>query len=142
MDSLSGAAAGIFASIWSRTEKQASVDNLLIVGLGNPGPEYAGSRHNLGIDCVSVLAKRLGVSMTRRRWRSLVGFVDLTPQRRVWLAWPQTYMNLSGEAVAAAVRDQVREKVADALELALESGIQAAMDRYNRAGSLGCEEIP
>ncbi|MDQ6692374.1 MAG: aminoacyl-tRNA hydrolase [Candidatus Dormibacteraeota bacterium] len=81
------------------------MEKLLIVGLGNPGPEYVQTRHNLGIDCVTELALRLGVRLDRKRWRSLVGFADLSADRRVWLAWPQTYMNLSGRAVAAAVKD-------------------------------------
>jgi peptidyl-tRNA hydrolase, PTH1 family len=197
------------------------LENRLIVGLGNPGPEYADTRHNLGAECVAVLARRLGGSISRKRWKSLVGYVDPPSGPRVWLVQPQTYMNLSGQAVAAAVRDleltpeevwvvydeidlpfcririrrggsaaghngvvsimsslrshqfvrfrigvgrpdgdgvrhvlgrfgkrekdtleQVRNGVADALETALERGVQAAMDKYNRAGSLGCEEIP
>jgi peptidyl-tRNA hydrolase, PTH1 family len=197
------------------------LENRLIVGLGNPGSEYAGTRHNLGAECVAVLARRLGVSISRKRWKSLVGYAELSPEQRVWLIQPQTYMNLSGQAVAAAIRDlelkpegvwavydeidlpfcririrrggsaaghngvlsimsslrshefvrfrigvghpegdgiryvlarfgkresesveQVRNGVADALELALASGVQAAMDKFNRAGSLGCEEIP
>ena len=197
------------------------MENLLIVGLGNPGAEYAGTRHNLGAECVRELAARLGVAMTRRRWKSLVAYADTPPERRVWLIWPQTFMNLSGQAVAAAARDlqlapesvwavydeldlplcrlrirrggsaaghngvlslmsslkthefvrfrigvgrpegdgvryvlgrfgkreseaveKIRSGVADALELALSSGVQAAMDNYNRAGSLGCEELP
>ena len=197
------------------------MDNLLIVGLGNPGPEYAGTRHNLGAECLSLLGERLGAAMTRKRWKSLVGYADLSRERRVWLALPQTYVNLSGQAVAAAVRDlgltagsvwavydeldlplcrlrirlggsaaghngvssimsslkshefvrfrvgvgrpdgdgvryvlgrfgkresealdKVRSGVVDALELALQTGVQSAMDRYNREGSLGCEEIP
>jgi len=197
------------------------LENLLIVGLGNPGAEYSGTRHNLGAECVALLGDRLGVSMTRKRWKSLVCHIDLSPERRVWLSWPQTFMNLSGQAVAAAVKDlglapesvwavydeldlplcrlrirrggsaaghngvaslmsslkthefvrfrigigrpvadgvryvlgrfgkresesldKIRSGVVDALELALSSGVQAAMDKYNRAGSLGCEEIP
>ena len=63
------------------------MENLLIVGLGNPGPEYSGTRHNLGAECVALLAERLGMAMTRKRWKSLVGRTDLSPERRVWLTW-------------------------------------------------------
>jgi PTH1 family peptidyl-tRNA hydrolase len=81
--------------------------DLLIVGLGNPGEDYARSRHNLGVRVVSELGARLGVSVDRKRWRSLVGSGQLAGAggRRVWLMLPQTYMNLSGRAVGAAVRD-------------------------------------
>jgi PTH1 family peptidyl-tRNA hydrolase len=196
-------------------------EQLLIVGLGNPESEYADTRHNLGFACVREVAKRLGVKLDRKRWDSLVGHSE---SRGVWLVMPQTYMNLSGQAVAKAVRDihvepqqvwvtydeldlplcrmrirrggsgaghngvlsiigslgtpdfvrfrvgigkpaskgyksgrryvlgrftkaesaripTIIDGVAGALELALEAGVERAMDRYNRAGSLGCEEL-
>ena len=194
----------------------------LIVGLGNPEADYADTRHNLGFSCVRELARRLDAKVDRKRWRSLVGRSE---SRGLWLVLPQTYMNLSGEAVARALKDtgiaphetwvvydeldlpmcrmrirrggsgaghngvlslidalgtdafvrfrvgigkparkgspagrhyvlgrftkaeaerlpHVVTGVADALELALEAGVERAMDRYNRAGSLSCEEIP
>ena len=193
----------------------------LIVGLGNPDEDYAETRHNLGFACVREVARRFGVSVDRKRWRSLVGHSDA---RATWLVMPQTYMNLSGEAVAKALKDtgirpentwvvydeldlplcrmrirrggsaaghnglrsiidalgtdafvrfrvgigkpprkgsqagvhhvlgrfskaeaerlpSVVSGVADALELALEAGVERAMDRYNRPGALGCEEL-
>jgi len=192
----------------------------LIVGLGNPESEYGDTRHNLGFACARELARRLGVDIQRKRWKSLVGHSE---ERGVWIVLPQTYMNLSGEAVKAAMRDtgvgasqvwvvhdeldlplcrlriqsgrsgaghngvlsiisalgtkdfarfrvgigkpshrssdvgvryvlgrftkaesekleKVVSGVADALELALESGLERAADKYNRAGALGCEE--
>ena len=74
----------------------------LIVGLGNPESEYADTRHNLGFACVRELAKRLGVKVDRKRWQSLAGHSE---ERGVWLLMPQTYMNLSGQAVAKALKD-------------------------------------
>src|SRR5690348_14667294 len=84
-----------------------SENAVVIVGLGNPGPEYAGTRHNLGETCVRELASRLRVEVARKRWRSLVGYADqpLGFAGRAWLVLPQTYMNLSGQAVKAALRD-------------------------------------
>ena len=193
----------------------------LIVGLGNPESDYADTRHNLGFACVRELGRRLGVPIDKKRWQSLVGHSD---ERGVWLALPQTYMNLSGHAVAKALKDtrltpeqtwvvydeldlplcrmrirkggsgaghngvrslieslgtdafvrfrvgigkparkgstsgrhyvlgrftkaeagrvpQIVSGVADALELALDAGIERAMDRYNQPGALGCEEL-
>jgi peptidyl-tRNA hydrolase, PTH1 family len=75
---------------------------LLIVGLGNPESDYADTRHNLGFACVHELARRLGVRVDRKRWQSLVGHSEA---RGIWLQLPQTYMNLSGQAVAKALRD-------------------------------------
>src|ERR1700694_5310743 len=83
-------------------EQRSPVEQRLIVGLGNPESEYADTRHNLGFACVRELAQRLGVRVDRKRWESLVGHSDA---RGIWLVMPQTYMNLSGQAVARAVRD-------------------------------------
>jgi len=193
----------------------------LIVGLGNPESDYGDTRHNLGFACVRELARRLDAKIDRKRWQSLVGRSEA---HRLWFVLPQTYMNLSGEAVAKALKDirltaldtwvvydeldlpmcrmrirrggsgaghngvrslisalgtdefvrfrvgigkpahrgsqagrhyvlgrftkaeaerlpQVITGVADALELALEAGLERAMDRYNRSGALGCEEL-
>src|SRR5256885_10364277 len=74
----------------------------LIVGLGNPESDYADTRHNLGFACVRELARRLGVSVDRKRWQSLIGRSEA---KGLWLVMPQTYMNLSGEAVARALKD-------------------------------------
>ncbi len=194
----------------------------LIVGLGNPEADYADTRHNLGFACVRELARRMDVKIDRKRWQSLVGRSE---SRGVWFVLPQTYMNLSGEAVAKALRDtkltpeqlwvahdeldlplcririrrggsgaghngvlsiisalgtpdfvrfrvgigkparkgspagrshvlgrftkaeaarlpSIVDGVATALEVALDAGLERAMDRFNRAGSLGCEELP
>jgi peptidyl-tRNA hydrolase, PTH1 family len=78
--------------------------DLLVVGLGNPGAEYAGTRHNVGFDVVELLARRHGGRLRRqRRERSLVDEIRLGAQR-VALAEPQTYMNDSGQAVGPLVR--------------------------------------
>jgi PTH1 family peptidyl-tRNA hydrolase len=197
-------------------------EELLIVGLGNPESEYSDTRHNLGFACLHELARRFGVQINRKRWQSLVGRSE---SHRVWIVLPQTYMNLSGQAVSKAMRDlglepqqvwvvhdeldlplcrmrinrggsgaghngvlsvisslgtpdfvrfrvgigkparkgsqsgrhyvlgrftkaeaerlpHIVEGVADALELALDAGVDRAMDRFNRAGALGCEELP
>jgi peptidyl-tRNA hydrolase, PTH1 family len=199
-----------------------SKEERLIVGLGNPDEDYADTRHNLGFACVRELARRMGVKLDRKRWQSLVGHSE---SRGVWLVLPQTYMNLSGQAVAKALRDtnltpdqlwvvydeldlplcrmrirrggsgaghngvlsiisalgtpdfmrfrvgigkpprkgspagrsyvlgrftkaeaerlpRIVDGVATALEVALDSGVEKAMERFNRPGSLGCEELP
>src|SRR4029077_13594434 len=197
-------------------------EGLLIVGLGNPEADYADTRHNLGFACVRELARRLGVSVDKKRWQSLVGRSE---SDGLWLVMPQTYMKLSGQAGAKALKDTgltpqqtwvvydeldlplcrmrirrggagaghtgglsiitslgtndfvrfrvgigkparkgspagrhyvlgrftkaeaarlpaIVDGVAGALELALEAGVERAMDRFNRPGSLGCEELP
>lgn len=202
--------------------------DLIVAGLGNPGPEYSGTRHNLGVLCVEALGRRLGIQMSSRRWHALVGRGPAPPGSplavsRLWLLWPQTYMNESGRSVREALKDLALEPervwvvhdeldlplcrlrirrggsaaghngvqsvmsclkspdfarfrvgigrppdgmdpiryvltrfgraeasrleavvdgVASALEEALRSGLERAMDTYNRSGSLGCEELP
>src|SRR5579871_1850958 len=70
----------------------------LIVGLGNPGAEYADTPHNLGFRVIARLADAAGIRVSRPEARSLVGVGELEV-RRVVLATPLTYMNLSGGAV-------------------------------------------
>jgi PTH1 family peptidyl-tRNA hydrolase len=77
--------------------------DLLIVGLGNPGVDYAGTRHNVGADAVRLLADRHDGQLRRGRERAEAAEVQLAG-KRVVLAIPQTYMNLSGEAVALLIR--------------------------------------
>jgi PTH1 family peptidyl-tRNA hydrolase len=75
----------------------------LIVGLGNPGREYRQNRHNVGFMLVDCLAERLGVTFSRVESKALVTKADYQGKRIV-LAKPQTYMNLSGQAVGALMR--------------------------------------
>src|SRR5436309_7512344 len=74
----------------------------LVVGLGNPGSEYAWTRHNLGFMLIDKLAEVAGASVKRRECRSLVGGAVIEGER-VKLVKPQTFMNLSGEAVACLI---------------------------------------
>src|SRR5262245_45229995 len=75
----------------------------LIVGLGNPGAEYQGTRHNVGFEVIERLAKRHNIPVRRRTLRAVIGDGSVEEQK-VILAKPMTYMNLSGQAVAAIAR--------------------------------------
>jgi PTH1 family peptidyl-tRNA hydrolase len=86
-----------------RRERRGTPADLLVVGLGNPGEEYAGSRHNSGADTVGVLATRHGGRLKRGKERALSGEIRVDG-RLVALAVPLTYYNDSGLAVAALVR--------------------------------------
>src|SRR5690348_14056362 len=71
----------------------------LVVGLGNPGPQYARTRHNIGFMVLDYLARQGEIALKEeRRMKAIMGIGHLA-RRRVILAEPQTYMNLSGEAV-------------------------------------------
>jgi len=75
----------------------------LIVGLGNPGRTYARNRHNVGFMVVETLARQLGLATPRLQMKALVQTGELGGHK-VILARPQTFMNLSGEAVGSLVR--------------------------------------
>lgn len=75
----------------------------LICGLGNPGRHYRSHRHNIGFRVLEELCRRLNVALTQRRFEARSGQARLGVERVVLLE-PQTFMNLSGEAVAATAR--------------------------------------
>lgn len=82
--------------------RRKSADNLAadfyIIGLGNPGGQYAHTRHNAGFDVVSILAQRHGISVRIHKYGARLGKGSIGG-RRVLLCMPQTYMNRSGESV-------------------------------------------
>jgi len=80
---------------------------VVVVGLGNPGPRYARTRHNVGFDLVDLLAARHKVRMDRRACRAVVGSFSLGGHT-VLLAKPQTFMNDSGISVAALLKASAR----------------------------------
>lgn len=79
-----------------------SATPLLIVGLGNPGAKYANTRHNVGFDIVSEIARRWGGLVFAKKFKSELAEC-LHDHRKVYLMKPQTFMNLSGEAIVEAV---------------------------------------
>ena len=96
----------------SRKNHTDTPADLVVVGLGNPGEKFVGSRHNVGAEVVELLAGRHGQPLRKSREASLVAEVRVEG-RMVVLAVPQTFMNKSGEAVRALVR---RWSIADHLD--------------------------
>lgn len=94
--------ANIF-DLFKKIEKSESRANIthLVVGLGNPGKEYVGTRHNAGYVAIDALADNCGVKIDRLKFRALVTEAAIGGTR-VLLMKPETFMNNSGEAVAAA----------------------------------------
>ncbi len=74
----------------------------LIVGLGNPGVKYNKTRHNCGFEAIDILANKLGIEINQNKFKSLIAITKVNGEQ-VILMKPQTYMNLSGEAVLQAV---------------------------------------
>ena len=115
----------------------------LIVGLGNPGAEYERTRHNLGFMLIDKLAAEAGRAVKRSECRSLIGNA-LIENERVLLAKPQTYMNLSGEAVSSLISKN--ELHADSLivisdDLALPFGSIRLRERGSAGGHNGLKSI-
>jgi len=76
----------------------------LLVGLGNPGPEYEATRHNAGFWWIDEVARKLGATLVpERAYFGLVARVN-RPDGPIWLLEPMTFMNLSGKSVAALAR--------------------------------------
>ena len=89
--------------LFDRRASKGTPFDWLVIGLGNPGKEYVRSRHNVGEECVRVLASRHGATFKAGRDKAEVAECRFGDQRVV-LAFPLTYMNESGQAASALVR--------------------------------------
>ncbi len=107
----------------------------LIIGLGNPGSEYAENRHNIGFMCLSYLAKQHGIRFDKKQGKARTGAGVIAGQD-VLLARPQTYMNRSGESVALLMQ---KFKVApeDLLVIYDDLDLPLGKIRIRRSGSSG-----
>jgi PTH1 family peptidyl-tRNA hydrolase len=109
---------------------------LILVGLGNPGREYSGTRHNLGFMCLDEVAKRLHVRVSERSSKALVASAKHPGGGSLLLVKPQTYMNLSGRAVAPLVRKHNLEP-SDVWAIHDEMDIPFGKLRIRKGGSAG-----
>ena len=107
----------------------------LIVGLGNPGIEYAWPPHNLGFLVVDMLAEQAGIRVTRPESKSFVGLGSMAGHE-VALAKPQTMMNLSGAAVRMLL-ERYECKTAEMIVLSDEAALPWGMLRIRERGSAG-----
>ncbi|MFD0717129.1 aminoacyl-tRNA hydrolase [Paenibacillus sp. GCM10027626] len=106
-----------------------------IVGLGNPGTAYAGTRHNVGFMAVDALAKRLGINVTQSRSKALVG-EGHAGGTKVVLLKPMTYMNLSGEAVRGYM-DYYKADIEDLIVIYDDLDTETGKIRLRYQGSAG-----
>lgn len=106
-------------------DRSGSPADLLVVGLGNPGAEYEGTRHNVGAATVALLAERHNCSLKVGKERALSGETRVG-EFRLALAFPQTFMNDSGIAVRALMKRHGIEDLTQLVvihdELDLETG--------------------
>ena len=116
-----------------REEKRKKMK--LIAGLGNPGREYDGSRHNAGFMALDALAGQLGISVETKKWKGLIG-QGMLEGEKVLLVKPQTYMNLSGECIRAIV-DFYKIEPEDVLVLFDDISLDVGQLRIRKKGSAG-----
>jgi peptidyl-tRNA hydrolase, PTH1 family len=107
----------------------------LIVGLGNPGPEYARTRHNMGFIGIDSLADALSIRVDKSKFQSLVG-ETVVKGEKVVLAKPLTYMNLSGQAVRAMF-DWYKPELQEFVVLFDDMDIPLGQIRLRMKGSAG-----
>ncbi len=107
----------------------------LIVGLGNPGPKYAGTRHNVGFNVVDELAARWQIGMGAEKFHGWFGVGEFRGER-VGLLKPTTYMNRSGQAVLAAGQFYKLE-LADLMVVVDDHALPLGRIRIRKSGSSG-----
>jgi peptidyl-tRNA hydrolase, PTH1 family len=115
----------------------------IIVGLGNPGREYALTPHNLGFQVIDCLAERLGIRVTRPEAQSYVGLGQIAG-RDVALAKPQTFMNASGHAVADLIERYEADPVETIIisdDVALPWGAIRIRERGSAGGHNGLKSV-
>lgn len=102
----------------------------MIVGLGNPGPKYMGTRHNVGFDFISEFCRKYNINLTVSKFNAIIGQGSVGDKKVIALM-PQTYMNLSGDAV---------KPLADYYKIPSENIIVVYDDIYLQAGKIRIRE--
>lgn len=107
----------------------------IIAGLGNPGKQYEGSRHNAGFDTLEVLADRYQIEVKEKAHKALIG-KGLIEGNKVLLVKPQTFMNLSGESIRS-VMDFYKVDPADFIVIYDDISLEPGQLRIRKKGSAG-----
>lgn len=108
----------------------------IIVGLGNPTAEYAGTRHNVGFDVIDQIADKYNISVTERKHRAFCG-KGIIGGQKVILVKPQTYMNLSGESVRSVLDFYKVDVETELLVIFDDISLDVGQLRIRKKGSAG-----
>lgn len=108
----------------------------IIIGLGNPGDKYVGTRHNIGFDIIDRLASDYHIDVTTNKHKGLIGTGAIEGQKVV-LVKPQTYMNLSGECVRAVMDFYKVDPAEDLMILCDDITLDVGQLRLRAKGSAG-----
>tara|TARA_S200000501_G_scaffold198375_1_gene186712 strand:- start:4153 stop:4773 length:621 start_codon:yes stop_codon:yes gene_type:complete len=116
-------------------QRRGTPADYLVVGLGNPGDKFLGTRHNLGYEVIDKLAARESVSLEISKTdRARKAFIQVAG-KRVVLACPTTFMNLSGESVASLIRRNGVDDVARLIVVHDELDLEPGRVKVKRGGS-------
>lgn len=107
----------------------------LVVGLGNPGKKYQGTRHNVGFDVLACLAGRCAIGRPKAKFNAEVAETTIKNQKTILLS-PLTFMNLSGQSVRAAV-DFYKLPLTEVLVICDDINLEVARLRLRPTGSAG-----
>lgn len=108
----------------------------IIAGLGNPGKEYEGTRHNVGFDVIDALADKYNISVNERKGRAFCGKGIIAGQK-VLLVKPQTFMNLSGESIRSLVDFYKIDPEVEFLVVFDDVSLDVGQIRIRKKGSAG-----
>ena len=116
----------------SETDKRTNI----LVGLGNPGPRYQGTRHNIGFEVLREFAKRQSADLPTTKFEGEIAscFVEM---HKLILVWPMTYMNLSGRCVAAVAKFYKIDPEQDLLVVCDDISLPLGKIRVRQKGSAG-----
>ncbi len=117
------------------TSKSSQTISFIVVGLGNPGDKYTTTRHNAGFMAIDAVAQKYNARIDRARFKALCGECEIAGAR-VLLMKPQTFMNLSGEAVSEASRFYKIEPK-NVIILSDDTTLDCGRLRVRRKGSAG-----
>lgn len=106
-----------------------------IIGLGNPGSEYDGTKHNIGFTVVKILSKEYGIDIEKKRYGSLIGKGTIEGED-VTLVLPQTFMNLSGKTIEELIREE-KIDLDDILVICDDINLELGKIRMRKKGSSG-----
>ncbi len=112
----------------------------IIVGLGNPGPKYTGTRHNVGFDVLGRFARKHLAGPVKNKFQGEIAEAEVGGEK-VLLLSPLTYMNLSGASVLAA-RDFYKVELSDILVICDDLNLPLARLRFRASGSAGGQTAP
>lgn len=107
----------------------------IIAGLGNPGKQYEGTRHNVGFNSLDILADRYNIDVSEKAHRAYIG-KGVIEGNKVILVKPQTYMNLSGESIRSAL-DYYKIDLEDFIVIYDDISLEPGQLRIRKKGSAG-----